>query len=373
MRIKNVLLILMLGIIIITSNILYSCEGKGDAYFKGEVITIDQFNKEIMLKSKEVELKDIYEGRPFVCDSFLIFNNFKCPDYYFYVFNIKNGEHIASFCPKGEGPDNFLSCDESVQLLKENGDSKMWVRDYNKQKIHLINITQSITQQKTVCDSVISFEWSKYFQYPLLSVFFLDNEEILGINQCENIFNEAQTYTPRDLFLFKGSFDNRVKEYHLYKRPVICQDRRVEFEHFEFYNSVYRIKPDNMKLAIAMKMLGQISIVDIKAGTQKNYRMKGSLKFREIEKDVYKSRKYYGTMAVSDQYIFAPYINVAMKDTPPPYGSNIIHVLTWDGIPAYKIHVSEFIKDIAIDASNHILYATDLDDNLYSYDISEIQ
>lgn len=169
----------------------------------------------------------------------------------------------------------------------------MWVRDYNKQSIHLINITQSIALQKTVCDSVISFEWSKYFQYPLLSVFFLEEGKILGINQCENIYNVSQGYTPRDLFLFKESFDNRIKEYHLYKRPVICEDRRVELEHFEFYNSVYRIKPDNTKLAIAMKMLGQISIVDVNAGTQKNYRMKGSLTFPEIGKDIYKSRSHF--------------------------------------------------------------------------------
>ncbi len=372
MKSKNTLLILIFSLIITFSNVLYGCQEKENPYFKGEVITVDQFDKELLLKSTVVELKDIYEGRPFVCDSFLIFNNFKCQDYYFYVFDIKSGEHITSFCPKGEGPGHFLSCDESVQLLKEHGDSKMWVRDYNKQSIHLINITQSIAHQKTVCDSVICFEWSKYFQYPLLSVFFLERGKILGINQCENIYNESRRYTPRDLFLFKESFDNRIKEYHLYKRPVICEDRRVEFEHFEFYNSVYRIKPDNTKLAIAMKMLGQVSIVDIKTGTQKNYRMKGSLTFPEIGKDLYKSRKYYGTMAVNDEYIFALYLDVPMKDTHPPYGGHIIHVLAWDGRPVCKIRVDESIKDMALDTSNHILYATDLNDSLYSYDISEI-
>lgn len=373
MKCKILFLILIIGTIITVSTLLQSCEEKGDSYFKGDIITIEKFDQEVMLNSTKVELDDIYEGRPFVCDSFLIFNNFKCPDYYFYAFNIKSGKHIASFCPKGEGPDGFFSCDESVQLLRENGESKIWVRDYNKQNIHLINLTQSITQQKTVTDSVIPFEWSKHFQYPLLSVFFLDGREILGINQCEDSYSEGKKYTPRDLYLFKGTFDNRIKEYHLYKRPVICQDRRVIFEPFEFYNAVYRIKPDNTKLAIAMKMLGQISIIDIKTGEQKNYRMKESLTFSDIEKDIYKSRRYYGTMAVSDQYIFALYIDVAMKDTPPPYGGRIIHVFTWNGEPAYKINVNESIKDMAVDISNHILYATDLEDNLYSYDISKIQ
>lgn len=366
-------MVLFISIIALTSTLLQSCEKEVESYFKGDIITIQKFDKEVMLKGTKVDLEDIYEGRPLVCDSFLVFNNFKCSDYYFYAFNIKSGEHIASFCPKGEGPDDFLSCDESVQLVKENGESKIWVRDYNKKKIHLINLTRSIAQQKTVVDSVIPFEWSKHWKYPLLSVFFLDGGEILGINQCEDSHSTGKGYTPRDLFLFKNSFDNGIKEYHLYKRPVICQDTRVVLEPFEFYNSVYRIKPDNTKLAIVMKMLGQVSIVDIETGEQKNYRMEESITFSDIEKDIYKCRRYYGTMAVSNQYIFALYIDVAMKDTSLPYGSRTIHVFTWSGEPVYKIRVNELIKEMALDVANHTLYATDSEDNLYSYDVSGMQ
>jgi len=36
-------------------------------------VTIDTFDKEMTLKGTKVDLRDIYEGRPFVCDSFLIF------------------------------------------------------------------------------------------------------------------------------------------------------------------------------------------------------------------------------------------------------------------------------------------------------------
>jgi len=359
-------------ILAIASVAFCSC-GEEKKYFKGEIITINRFGKEITLKGIKVDLKDIYEGRPFVCDSFLIFNSFQCLDYYFYAFDLKNGKHVASFCPKGDGPDDYLSCDESVQLIKENGDSKIWVRDYNKQKIHLINITQSIIQEKTICDSIISFEWSKHFMYPLPSVFFLDHGRMLGINQCEEGYSTKDNeYTPRDLYLFKKSFDNMIKEYHLYKSPVISLDDKVKFECFEFYNAVYRIRPNNAQLAIAMKMLGQISIVDVETGEQKNYRMKESLTYPDIEKDIYKSRKYYETMAVDEQYIFALYVDVAMKDCPPPYSSHTIHVLTWNGDPAYKIHVDESIRYMALDTFNHTLYAIDIADNLYSYDISEL-
>ena len=91
-------------------------------------MTIDTFDKEMTLKGTKVDLRDIYEGRPFVCDSFLIFNSFQCPDYYFYAFDLRSGKHVASFCPKGDGPEDYLSCDESAQLIKENGDGYINMR-----------------------------------------------------------------------------------------------------------------------------------------------------------------------------------------------------------------------------------------------------
>lgn len=369
---RRKILLQIIAITIIASSLLQGCQEEENLYFKGDITIIDIFKKELTLIGTKVDLEDIFEGRPFVCDSFIIFHTYRNPEYNFYVFDIKSKQHIASFCPIGEGPDDYLSCDESLQLIKEDGDSKMWVRDFNKQSMHLINITQSIARQKTVCDSVISYEWSNYFQYPLLNVFFLDNGEFLGINQCEDRYSTGGDYTPRDLFLFRNSLGNKVKEYKLYKRPVICQDTRVDFFCSEFYHAVSVIKPDKTRLALAMKMLGQVSIVDIKTGEQKNYRLKESLTYSEIGKDLYKSRKYYGSMAVSNQFIYALYMNVALKETPPPYSGHTIHVFTWDGIPVYKIHVNEAIAEIALDEERHILYATDLEDNLYSYDISNL-
>ena len=359
--------------ILATINLFFCSCGEEKRYFKGDVVTIDTFDKEMTLKGTKVDLRDIYEGRPFVCDSFLIFNSFQCPDYYFYAFDLRSGKHVASFCPKGDGPEDYLSCDESAQLIKENGDNKIWVRDYNKQKIHLINITQSIIQQKTICDSIIPFEWTKHFAYPLLSVFFLDDGSMLGINQCEESpATSGNGYTLRDLYLFKESFDNKIREYHLYQSPVISLDDKVKFECFEFYNAVYRIRPNCTQLAIAMKMLAQVSVVDIETGEQRNYRMKESLTYPDIEKDIYKSRRYYETMAVNDQYIFALYVDAVMKDVPPPYSSHVIHVLTWNGEPAYKIHVDESIRYITLDTFGDTLYAIDVADNLYSYDISRL-
>lgn len=363
---------LFIVIISITSLTLQSCKKEDNLYFKGEITTIGKFEKEITLTGTKVALDDIYDGRPFVCDSFLIFNTYQCPGYYFYAFDIKSGRHVASFCPKGNGPDDYLSCTESVQLMKENGDSKMWIRDYNKQEIHLINISQSIAQQKTVCDSIIAYKWSEHFDYPLLGVFFLDDGEILGINQCEDSYSASKNYTPRDLFLFKGSFDNKIREYHLYKRPVILDDTNADFECNTFYNAAYRIKPDNTQLAIGMKFIAQISIVDIDTGEQSNYRLKESVTYEDVEKDVYKSRRYYNAMAVSDQYIFALYIDLSLVDHIPPYSSHIIHVLTWDGRPAYEIYVNESVNNMAIDAMNNILYVTDVEDNIYSYDVSKL-
>ena len=76
--------------ILATINLFFCSCGEEKRYFKGDVVTIDTFDKEMTLKGTKVDLRDIYEGRPFVCDSFLIFNSFQCPDYYFYAFDLRS-------------------------------------------------------------------------------------------------------------------------------------------------------------------------------------------------------------------------------------------------------------------------------------------
>lgn len=70
--------------ILATINLFFCSCGEEKRYFKGDVCDLRyHLIRNDTLKGTKVDLRDIYEGRPFVCDSFLIFNSFQCPDYYF--------------------------------------------------------------------------------------------------------------------------------------------------------------------------------------------------------------------------------------------------------------------------------------------------
>lgn len=363
-------LISKLSLLIVISTIIAGCMNQG-TYFSGDVVTIDQFKKQITLPAKEIFLGDEDDGRGIVCDSFLIFKSYRYSDYWFYVFNATTGRHITSFCPKGDGPDDFHDCDESVQLIDESGEKKIWIRDFQSHA-KLINITRSIEERKTVCDSTINLSWASSFQYPPIDLFFLDEGQMLLMNQCEKNYIQDAEYIPRKFFLYKDSLENKIKEFKLFNKPVVCKNTKIKFPHFLFYASCNRIKPDKKKVAMAMRMISQISILDIESGELKGVQMKNSLTYPEIEEDIEKSRIYYTNMCVSESLIFAPYVNVVMKNSHAPFSTHVIHVFNWEGEAVCQINVKEDISSIFLDTERNILYAKDKDDKLYSYDVSTI-
>ena len=107
-------------------------------------------------------------------DSLLFFTSHKYSDCWMYVFSVNSGKHIASLCPKGQGPNDYLSCKNSQQFIRENGELKLWVRD-NAKSARLLNITKSIETGATVCDAIIPMDWNKYFVYPAIYTYISTN------------------------------------------------------------------------------------------------------------------------------------------------------------------------------------------------------
>lgn len=357
-------------LIILFLEILCSCTNNTDDsyYFNGNIVHIDRFQREIDLTSSKVYLEDIYDDRMIVCDSLLLFKSYKYADNWFYVFDIKNGKHILSICPKGEGPNDFLYCIESEQIISENGDTKIWVNDFVSNS-RLINITQSLSCGKTVCDSVIPMPWHKYFEYPATALFFLKDKYILAKNQCEQIYEDHE-YMPRSYRLYKESLENEIANYIIYKNPI-SNIENPNFPYMLYYASRDRIKPDETKVVMAMQMIGQINILDIKSGNIQGFRINGSLSFTDLGKHIDRYRNYYLNICVNNDFIFAPYIDALSEQKGfDPFLSSCIHVFDWNGNAVYKMNLKEKIFSISLDQKNSILYAIDMNDNIYSYDIS---
>lgn len=354
---------LLLTILIILATIC-SCENNDSYYFNGEIINVGEFASEKHLKGTEVFLDGAYEGKMMVHDSIMLFLSLNPADYWMHTYNIKTGNPLAQFCHKGEGPDDFMLCVGFEQFVEEDGDLKLWVNDFIKSS-RLVNITKSISTGRTVCDSIIPMKWIERHRFPPVGMFFLDNGDFMSKPQCELLFlNEG--YVPRNYYKCHESLDNETDRYIHYKCPI--EGENVEDFYMMYYASCDRIKPDLEKIAMSMQMIPQINIWDLKTNTLKGYRQKGGASFTDLEKSPDKYRYYYMKMCVSDKFILAPYVDKPMGKGLPE--TSCIHVFNWDGAPLYKLHLTENIYGIALDDKNGILYAYDLNDHIYSYDVS---
>lgn len=352
-------LLLLLGLVTSCSN---------EPYFNGEIQIIENFENEIEMSSQSILWEDIYDDYMLVCDTLALFTSAKYPDNWIYVFNTKTGKHIGSLCPKGVGPNDFQYCITFGQFLKKDGGVKLWVNDYIS-KSCLVNITQSIKENRTICDSVIVMPWIKSFQFPTTAMFFLEDGRILAKNQCEKLFLKSNEYEPRSYKMYLNDLNTVEAEYNHYNKPIVGDYTTLTYA--THYSSCDRIKPDQSKIAMAMNRVGQLNIWDLKTGEILGYRIKDSHDFSDLKSSPSLLRFYYLNMCVNEDYIFAPYIDKLSVDNGlDAYQSSCIHVYDWEGRALYKLNLREKVYCISLDDENDILYAKDMDNNLYSYNIS---
>ena len=353
---------LLISFIFLT--MLNSCEKNETYYFNGEIIYANEFKSEKNLKGTEVFFDEAYEGQMMVHDSIMLFLSKNPTDYWMHAYNLNTGKLLAKFCKKGEGPDDFLLCTTFEQFIENDGDVKLWVNDYIKSS-RLINITQSIVKGDMVCDSVIPMKWIEHHRFPTVGMFFLDDGDFLAKHQCELSYLNDEEYIPRNYKRYHRNLDNEQEHYIHYKRPI--ESEKMEEYYMMYYASCDRIKPDLKKVAMSMQMLPQINIWDLDTNTLKGYRQKGGMSFFDLGSAPDKYRYYYMKMCVSNQFILAPYVDKPIREIPE---TSCVHVFDWDGNPLYKLHLTESIYGIALDDKKWILYAYDLNDHIYSYDVS---
>lgn len=356
---------ILLGIILTNS-----CNSNEENYFNGIRLEAPPFPAMVSLKADSLNFGELNDGKLTVCDSFLLFKSSKYPEFYCYAFDNKDGKLRAKLCPKGEGPDEFRLCLIFEQnTLNANGDKMLWVTDpYESSR--LINITQSVMKGKTICDSIISFSWMKYFQYPPASLFFLKNGSMLGRNQCEQDFVYDSHYTPGKYHLYHASSDSLIKEYIIYKKPIVSTDRNKGIRRFvNYYLSHDKIKPDETKIVMAMQSVGQINILDLRTGALTGIYQKESVSFKDLENCNLPLKYYYTSASVDNQYIFAPYSGETYwGGYPKP--TDKVHVFDWSGNVICEIKIDKPIFGISYDANNHVLYGDDHENHVYSYDVS---
>lgn len=144
--------------------ILSSCSNKiqDSDIFNGKIIEVNDKNViEKEVEFREMELKGVNYGFLSLCDTLAIYMSNHLPNYWYQVFNLKNGEEMGNFCIKGNGHGEFTSVGPLFNFYRDGNDMKTLVFEPNKERVSIWNITKSLADKSTVIERQAKMPWMK--------------------------------------------------------------------------------------------------------------------------------------------------------------------------------------------------------------------
>jgi hypothetical protein len=341
-----------------------SCKRKNDLYFfNGEVVIVGGIEKPTLLTGEQVVLNDVYTGVMNVYDSLILFTSEKYPDKFVSIFSLNTGDLLGNYCPKGQGPDDYLSMINTSQFETTGTDIKLWIDAENNNKQVLFNITSSIRDNCTNIDSVIPFG-VRNDDYAFC--FVLNNA--IAAKQSSQA-DKTENYLEYAIFDISNLM--KTKTLSLYHSPITALRENL---HTPYYlSSADRVKPDKTKIAMGMWMLNQLNILDLESGIMKGYRISGSLDFGDMNNATKRIKYCNRCIAVDDEYIYTLYVGVDLNEdgishffTP----ASQINVFDWKGNYVSKIKLDHEAQFIEFDPVKKFLYTIDVDETIYKYNLT---
>jgi len=350
---------------------LQACKRENDAsYFNGEIVYVAVDSVPVtFIKGNTIDFNEVYAGLMSAYDSLILFVSHKFSDQWLYVFNLNTYRLESKLLSKGQGPEDFLYFSHTEQYFLQDNSIKLWGWDALEGKIVLLNLTQSIREQKAIIDSTLFLEWKDKYSVSFGYIFVCNNGSLLARSPVErerNPLEKESDYIPLDYHLYKPSGEN-IRSYGIYNpngRQTIP---------FEDIYSWDRMKPDQTKLSMGMYQLAQINILDIETGKIKGFRLKNTPGFKDLAKEDAREKYYYIQIRVDDSYIYGLFNHgdrIFNHGENIPFATNELHVFNWDGQFVHKILLDSYTGDIAFDPVKKRLFNLNVEDQLLVYDLS---
>lgn len=352
-------------------SICLACQKNNDKeYFNGKILNITDHTKNIKETTfKELSLDGINYGFMSVYDSLMVFMNPKLKDCFFNVFNVKTGKDLGTFLHRGIGPNEVSAIHPIYQFFKENNDLKTLLFAINESELIVWNISQSITQRKTVIDTIIPYSWKEenkgaYYQ----KIYRLNKDTLLAYIDAIPL-NEKEATLP--FYQKRTIYSNKLlTDFPIYKEIIKNGNSSIIPE--AFLSSCDALKPDGSRVAQAMRHLPQLNIINTQTGQVIGYRSKEGDHFSVFESEV-KIKNYYIEAQADNNYIYATYYGKEAWGQNDDISINTIHVFDWNGNLIQKIRTDKSIDRIALDTVENRLYSIDLaNDQVYYLDLNEI-
>jgi hypothetical protein len=348
-----------------------SCHKSNDGdYFDGDIQSIENSVRSVKkITLKAVPLNGANYGWIAVYDSLMIFANPKLRDNFFNVFNIDTGEEIGEFCGKGGGPDEMIAVNPIYQFFKEGDTLKTLLFAPNENKLFIWNISQSIEQEKTIMDTIISYKSRNEGGFVSYNYLFLQNEDTLFAYLPSFPLSDEEASLP---FYQKRTVytDKLLRSYNIYKKNVRNGDATIIPE--TFFSSKDAFMPDSSKIVQVLYNLPQINILDTHTGQITGYRMKNSPDFSFFETGMTSRKVYYLRVQADNSRIYASYWGKEpWKRNEVPY-INTIHVFDWHGKLIDELTVDHPVGEMWLDPVRNRLYTVNVStDEVFYLDLNK--
>jgi hypothetical protein len=284
-------------------------------------------------------------------DDYLVLVSVK-RDHVFFLYGT-DGVKRGSFGTIGRGPDEVLNARYTGQIENEGTGSKIWINDVSNATLKRIHLDSSLQAGRIVSDREIA-------SFPGAANSYYGNDSLLYI--------ERMLDTNYEMVRYNYLTDKTVDSQTLYRQWVMNP--------FSLYKSIWRKHPSQPLMVNAMHSLNRINLLNLSdkkrtgivIGQDRMTPENGLDEQSGLEKHT-----YYCDLVVTEELIYALWMDQPYEEAYETPKSQAIHVFDWQGNPKACLNVPEYICQFTIDPAGQTMYGMTPDEVIYRYDLPEIR
>lgn len=285
-------------------------------------------------------------------------------DAVFRVYDTNSGREIGRFGKIGNASNELLHFPSSFFCRKDTSERlTLCFADLNRHVTRVVDLNKSMYEGNLCLIKDVKHKINTY-EY---NAFLLPDDRLTYFASIGYVDARDNIYFPP--YIQIGNVDNG-KRLDLY--PRLCKNKYEVY--YTFYSTVTGYCSDNGKFVQAYNTMDMFNVIDQVSGRIDNYAEEGSYGFEDVEN--------LSSLNAAKNFARVCYLDVAVgKDCfhllydgrqfteceKKGEGAKFIKTFDWTGNLLQINKVSERLMRIAYDDKNEILYALDVDGNIFKY------
>jgi hypothetical protein len=317
------------------------------------VISEDDFPAPSKLSAEEMTFDVNSYDKFYIVDSIMLAYHAFSDNVFIDAYRLPSLDYLGMIARKGRGPNEFLDVGYlDNNYYYDNGDLNILVYDQVEMSAHVINVSQTIEEQRTVVERDIKF--SKR----VIRMWLMDKNHLLlqgdfyeGFDLCYFHNLESGEYTDIGHVFEKFDLSNTYATSCMF--ALFPNDRHKALMHYRRMNSttVQEISESGGNI-----LEGPYSIFSESLEPRQ-------LPYSETAKVI------YNDICIVGDDVYCLYMNQTTDETfsvPQPVE---VHQFDKNLNPVKRYLIDEHIRFIAVDGINKSIYGVTADDKYYKYDI----